>query len=95
VTYGEGTVYADDDEVRPLNSRTGWLANLAVAGNPYGCALVVAGARFLGETAGLVPGAPGDLVAYPADPFSCPDEQLLELSPAATVVGGELTYSGR
>ena len=54
----------------------------------------VAGAQFLGkpDAATLVPGAPGDLVAYPADPFTCPAEQLLELAPAATVVDGELMY---
>jgi len=54
----------------------------------------VAGARFLGnpDGAALVPGAPADLVAYPADPFTCPAEQLLELSPAATIVDGELMY---
>ena len=56
----------------------------------------VAGAQFLGKpgAAALVPGAPGDLVAYPADPFTCPAEQLLELSPAATIVDGELMYRG-
>jgi predicted amidohydrolase YtcJ len=54
----------------------------------------VAGARFLGgETAGaLVPGAPADLVAYGANPFTCPDEQLPGLSPAATVIGGRMVY---
>ena len=55
----------------------------------------VAGAQFLGQPATLVPGAPADLVAYPADPFTCPAEQLLELAPAATVVGGQLAYQGR
>jgi predicted amidohydrolase YtcJ len=54
----------------------------------------VAGARFLGgETAGaLVPGAPADLVAYRADPFTCPDEQLPGISPATTVIGGRIVY---
>jgi predicted amidohydrolase YtcJ len=57
----------------------------------------VAGARFLGRpaTAALVPGAPADLVAYPEDPFTCAAERLLDLTPAATVMGGELTYDGR
>jgi predicted amidohydrolase YtcJ len=57
----------------------------------------VAGAQFLGRpaTAALVPGAPADLVAYPEDPFTCAAERLLDLAPAATVVGGELTYDGR
>jgi hypothetical protein len=58
----------------------------------------VAGAAFLSgsvsaSAAGtLVPGAPADLACYPADPFTCPDEQLLSLSPAATVIGGRLAY---
>jgi predicted amidohydrolase YtcJ len=57
----------------------------------------VAGAQFLGPpaTATLVPGAPADLVAYPADPLTCPTGQLLELAPAATVIDGQLTYHGR
>jgi predicted amidohydrolase YtcJ len=56
----------------------------------------VVGARFLGgATAGaLVPGAPADLVAFTADPFSCPDEQLPGLSPAVTVIGGRIAYQG-
>jgi predicted amidohydrolase YtcJ len=56
----------------------------------------VAGARFLGgETAGaLVPGAPADLAAYRADPFTCPGEQLPGLSPAVTVINGQLAYRG-
>jgi predicted amidohydrolase YtcJ len=55
----------------------------------------VAGARFLGPpaTGTLVPGAPADLVAYPADPVTCPADQLLELAPTATVLGGRFTYS--
>ena len=54
----------------------------------------VAGARFLGgEPAGtLVPGAPADLVAYRADLFTCPDEELAALSPAATVIAGRVAY---
>lgn len=54
----------------------------------------VAGARFLGGAAAgaLVPGAPADLVAFPADPFTCPDEQLPGLSPVAMVVGGRIAY---
>lgn len=53
-----------------------------------------AGAQFLGPpaTGTLAPGAPADLVVYPADPFTCPGEQLLELAPAATVIGGELVH---
>jgi hypothetical protein len=54
----------------------------------------VAGAQFLGPpaTGTLVADAPADLVVYPADPFTCPAEQLLELAPAATVIGGELVH---
>ncbi|HEX3488363.1 MAG TPA: amidohydrolase [Streptosporangiaceae bacterium] len=54
----------------------------------------VAGARFLGPpaTGTLVPGAPADLVAYLADPGTCPADELLELAPAATVIGGQLTH---
>jgi len=40
----------------------------------------------------LVTGAPADLTCYPADPFTCPAGQLLDLAPAATVVGGRITY---
>ncbi len=56
----------------------------------------VAGARFLGgaDAGALVPGAPADLVAYRADPFTCPDEELPGLSPAATVIAGRLAYEG-
>lgn len=55
-----------------------------------------AGAQFLGApaTATLVPGAPADLVAYPADPLTCPPEQSTGLAPAATVIGGRLAYRG-
>jgi predicted amidohydrolase YtcJ len=54
----------------------------------------VAGARFLGgEAAGpLVPGAPADLAVYRTDPFTCPDEELRGLLPAATVIDGRLAY---
>jgi len=53
-----------------------------------------AGAQFLaGEPAGtLVPGAPADLVTYRTDPFTCPEEELPALSPAATVIAGRLAY---
>ena len=54
----------------------------------------VGGARFLGGAAAvaLVPGAPADLVAFPADPFTCPGEQLPGLSPAVTVIDGRLAH---
>jgi predicted amidohydrolase YtcJ len=54
----------------------------------------VAGAQFLGQpaTGTLVPGAPADLVAYRADPLTCPPEELLTITPAATVIDGHLTH---
>jgi predicted amidohydrolase YtcJ len=54
----------------------------------------VAGAGFLGHpaTGTLSPGAPADLAIYPADPVTCPAEQLLDLTPAATVLDGQLTH---
>jgi predicted amidohydrolase YtcJ len=53
-----------------------------------------AGTQFLGrpDGAGLSPGAPADLVAYPADPLTCPVDDLLHLSPALTVVAGEIVH---
>ena len=56
----------------------------------------VAGARFLGgvHAGTLVTGAPADLVAYRTDPFTCPDEELPALSPAATIIAGQLAYEG-
>jgi predicted amidohydrolase YtcJ len=54
-----------------------------------------AGASLLGRPGGvLAPGAPADLVAYPADPMTCEPEQLLGLSPAFTVLGGRVTHDG-
>jgi predicted amidohydrolase YtcJ len=54
------------------------------------------GASFLGGAADgtLVAGAPADLAAYRADPFTCPDEQLPGLSPAVTVIDGRIAYGG-
>ena len=55
-----------------------------------------AGAQLLGGLTGtLVPGAAADLVGYPADPLTCPPEQLLTLSPAFTVVNGRLVHRSR
>lgn len=53
-----------------------------------------AGAHFLGSpaTATLVPGAPADLVAYPTDPLTCPADDLLQLAPTLTVVGGDVVH---
>jgi predicted amidohydrolase YtcJ len=53
-----------------------------------------AGTRFLGRPTGaaLVPGAPADLVAYPTDPLTCPLEELTVLTPALTVVGGQVVH---
>lgn len=55
-----------------------------------------AGAPLLGGLTGtLIPGAAADLVSYPADPLTCPQEQLLTLSPAFTVVNGRLVHRNR
>ncbi|MGH3718039.1 MAG: amidohydrolase [Pseudonocardiaceae bacterium] len=55
-----------------------------------------AGAPLLGGLTGtLVPGAVADLVGYPADPLTCPPEQLLLLSPVFTVVNGRLVHRSR
>ncbi|WP_327586194.1 amidohydrolase [Nonomuraea sp. NBC_00507] len=53
-----------------------------------------AGARLLGSplNGALVPGAPADLVAYPADPLTCPADQLLTLVPTLTAVGGRIVH---
>ena len=53
-----------------------------------------AGAGLLGSPGGrLAPGAPADLVAYPADPMTCEPSQLLSLAPAFTVLDGRVTHS--
>ncbi|MFI6772201.1 amidohydrolase [Nocardia sp. NPDC050412] len=54
----------------------------------------VAGARLLGApaTGTLAPGSPADLAIYSADPLTCPDAELFELTPAVTVVAGRLAY---
>ena len=71
-------------------ARTVRLYTVAGAGFLSGPAPSGSGSGSAGGT--LVPGAPADLACYPADPFSCPDEELLSLSPAATVVGGRPVY---
>jgi predicted amidohydrolase YtcJ len=38
--------------------------------------------------------SPADLIGYPADPLTCPPEQLLMLSPAFTMINGRLAYRG-
>ena len=43
--------------------------------------------------AGLAPGSLADLVAWKTDPLGVAPEELLELRPRATVVGGEIVYS--
>jgi predicted amidohydrolase YtcJ len=52
----------------------------------------VAGAELLGVPGTLTVGAPADLVCYPADPFTCPTEDLLTLTPRHTVVAGKLVH---
>jgi len=39
----------------------------------------------------LAPGQPVDLVGYPVDPLECPTDDLPELQPATTLVGGRTT----
>ena len=41
----------------------------------------------------LAPGYLADLLILNADPFLCPPEQLLEIEPLATMIGGEWVYS--
>ncbi|WP_257003737.1 hypothetical protein [Streptomyces sp. SA15] len=42
----------------------------------------------------LAPGTPADLVAYPADPLTCPAADLLDLSPTLTVIGSDIVHCG-
>jgi predicted amidohydrolase YtcJ len=53
-----------------------------------------AGAGFLGQYTGspLRPGTPADFVAYPADPLTCPVDDLLTLTPALTAVNGKTVF---
>ncbi len=55
----------------------------------------VAAARLTGESAdrgSLRPGALADLTLWPADPLSCPVEELRELLPERTLVGGRTVH---
>ncbi|MFI9160249.1 amidohydrolase [Kitasatospora aureofaciens] len=55
----------------------------------------VAAARLTGESAergSLRPGALADLTLWPVDPLSCPVEELRELRPVRTVVGGRTVH---
>lgn len=45
------------------------------------------------NAAGIAPGALADFVAWRQDPLNIEPEQLLELEPAATVVGGEIVFA--
>ena len=40
----------------------------------------------------LLPQRLADLVAYHADPVTCPVDELLQLQPAVTMVGGRAVY---
>jgi predicted amidohydrolase YtcJ len=54
-----------------------------------------AGARLTGEAGRLGvlgPGSLADMVAYHADPITCPVDELFELQPALTIVGGRAVY---
>jgi predicted amidohydrolase YtcJ len=55
----------------------------------------VAGARYLGELDRRGPLAPGrlaDLVAFRTDPLTCPVDDLPDLAPALTLVGGRAVW---
>ena len=55
-------------------------------------------ARFVGDgpiRGILAPGKLADFAAYPADPFSCPDDQLAGLLPVLTIVGGRPRHDPR
>lgn len=55
----------------------------------------VAGAKLVGEDAqrgSLTPGRWADIVAFTADPLTCPVDDLPELEPAFTLVGGRAVY---
>lgn len=58
-------------------------------------AYTTAPARAAGHpnAAGIAPGALADFVAWRQDPLNIDPEQLLELQPAATVVGGEIVFA--
>lgn len=56
----------------------------------------VAAVRLLGEEdlrGSLVPGRLADLTVWPADPRSCPLDELRDLSPLLTLVGGRVVHS--
>lgn len=56
-----------------------------------------AAARFLGEDdrrGALAPGLLADLTVWPADPYALPPEELRDLAPLLTVVGGRVTHDG-
>jgi predicted amidohydrolase YtcJ len=40
----------------------------------------------------VAPGLPADLSIWPEDPAAVPVERIPELTPAATVFGGEIVY---
>ena len=55
-------------------------------------------ARFVGDgqiRGTLAPGKLADFAAYPADPFTCPDDELAGLLPVLTVVGGRPRHDPR
>jgi len=77
-------------------SAEGWYAeqrvNLPEAIHAYttGPAFAVNMENRLGR---LVPGYLADLIILNQDPYSCPPEELLNIRPVATMVGGEWAYS--
>jgi len=54
-----------------------------------------AGARLSGEShrrGTLLPNKLANLVAFPADPITCPVHELFSLKPSFTLVGGRVVY---
>ncbi len=47
-----------------------------------------------GPSRHVTPATPADLVVYRADPLTCPADDLLDLSPALTVIGGDVVHRG-
>jgi len=62
----------------------------AVAGYTLGAAYAAGMEDRLGK---LAPGCLADLVVLDRDPFNCPPEELLEVQPLRTMVGGEWVYT--
>jgi len=76
--------------------RGGWLPEqkLSVYEALRGFALGGAYAEFADKQRGtLEPGKLADLVVLDRDPFECPDDELRDIRPVMTIVGGEVVYN--